>query len=221
MTGFAATILENWPDWWPELLAALWVTLALTGCGLALGLAVGLLLAVGRRSGVRALRAFCRGYVELARGVPTVAILYLLYFGLLPAGIALDPFTAGWLGLGLSAGGYLAEVFRAGIEATPKGQREAALAVGMTPRAAFRWVVLPQAFRIVLPPLVNTAIGLLKDSSLCALITAPELMLRARDLATIYFLPLHIYVVVGLFYLAVAWPFSLLARWLERRLHAA
>lgn len=218
MIEFFTTWLEYWPIWWPELLPALGVTLALAACAFALASTLGLALALGRRSRARALRALCRGYIEVARGVPALAVLFLLYFGLVPLGLTLDPFTAGWIGLGLSAAGYVAEVFRAGIEATHKGQQEAALAVGMTPLASFLWIVLPQAFRVVLPPLVNVAISILKDTSLCALIAAPELMLRAKDLATTYFLPLHLYVLVGLLYLAAAWPLSLLARRLEARL---
>ncbi len=102
----------------------------------------------------------------------------------------MDAFWAGVIGLGLSAGGYIAEVFRAGLQAVHKGQREAALAVGMTPAVTFRYIILPQAVRIVLPPLLNMLIMLLKDSSLCALISA----------------------------FAMAWPLSLIARRVEARM---
>ena len=146
------------------------------------------------------------------RGIPALAILFLLYFGLVPLGIFLRPFTAGFIGLGLSAAGYLRKCSGRGSRPRTRAQREAALAVGMTSRAAFRWIVLPQAVRVVLPPLLNALISLLKDTSLCALISTPELMLRAKDLATISFLPMHLYLLAGLIYLALAWPLSLLTR---------
>jgi His/Glu/Gln/Arg/opine family amino acid ABC transporter permease subunit len=98
---------------------------------------IGLLLALGKLSKIRALRMFCAGYIEVARGVPALAILFLLYFGLVPTGLVLDAFVAGFIGLGLSVAGYIAEVFRAGIEAVHKGHRQTALSVGMTPSRAF------------------------------------------------------------------------------------
>jgi polar amino acid transport system permease protein len=218
VNAFLAGYVQYWPEWWPELLPAIGVTLSLTACSFALATVLALLLALGKLSRNRAVRAFCIAYIELVRGVPALAILFLLYFGLVPLGIVLKPFTAGFVGLGLSAAGYLAEVFRAGIEATHKGQREAALAVGMTSGAAFRWIVLPQALRVVLPPILNALISLLKDTSLCALISAPELMLRAKDLATSTFMPMHLYLLAGAIYLALAWPLSRLTRRLEARM---
>ena len=109
---------------------------------------------------------------------------------------------------GLSMGGYIAEVFRAGFQAIHSGQREAALAVGMTPLKSFRYIMLPLAVRIVLPPMLNMLILLLKDSSLCALITTPELLLTAKDLASMSFLPMHLYLLVGVVYLALSLPMS-------------
>jgi polar amino acid transport system permease protein len=122
------------------------------------------------------------------------------------------------IGLGLSAGGYVAEIFRAGIEATHRGQREAGLVVGMTPWQIYRYVLIPQATRIALPPLVNTLIIVLKDSSLASLITAPEIMLRAKDIASSEFLPLHIFVFAGAIYFVLALPLSWAAGRLEQRL---
>ena len=99
-----------------------------------------------------------------------------------------------------------------------KGQREAALAVGMTPAKAYRYIIMPQAVRIVLPPLLNMLIILLKDSSVCSLISTPELMLRAKDLASMSFLPMHAYLLAGLIYFLMACPLSLITRRVERRL---
>lgn len=218
MSDFLSVYAENWADWGPQIAAATWVTLELTVCAFALAVAVGLLLAIGKLSPIRPVRAACVAYIEVARGVPALAILFLIYFGLVPLGIVLDAFAAGAVGLGLGAAGYIAEVFRAGIQAIHRGQREAALAVGMTPMASFRWIVLPQAIRIVLPPMLNMLIILLKDTSICSLISTPELMLRAKDLAMMSFLPMHLFLLAAVIYFALAWPMSLLTRRLEARL---
>ncbi len=218
MIEFLAVYAENWADWSPQIAVAVWNTLLLTICSFALAIAIGLVLAVGKLSPIRIVRAFCIGYIEVARGVPALAILFLIYFGLVPLGIVLDSFVAGFVGLGMSAGGYIAEVFRAGIQAIHKGQREAALSVGMTPFMSFRYIILPQAIRIVLPPMLNMLIILLKDTSICSLISTPELMLRAKDLAMMSFLPMHLFLLAGLIYFLLAWPMSLLTRRLEARM---
>jgi ABC-type amino acid transport system permease subunit len=113
----------------------------------------------------------------------------------------------------------LAEVLRAGIDSLHRGQREAALAVGMTPIMLFRYIILPQAVRIVLPPLLIALISLLKDSSICALIAVNELTLSGRVIMSQSFLPLQVFVLIGAIYFSIAWPMSLFVRWLERRLN--
>ena len=215
MSEFLAVYVEHWADWWPQIALATWNTILLTVFSFALAVAVGVLLALGKLSHLRVIRAFCTAYIEIARGVPALAILFLIYFGLVPLGLVLDAFVAGFVGLGLSAGGYIAEVFRAGIQAIHKGQREAALSVGMTPFMSFRYIILPQAVRIILPPLLNMLIILLKDTSICSLISTPELMLRAKDLAMMSFLPMHLFLLAGVIYFLLAWPMSLLTRRLE------
>ncbi|MDH3377540.1 MAG: amino acid ABC transporter permease [Gammaproteobacteria bacterium] len=212
---FLAVYAENWADWGPQIYAAIWVTIELTIVAFAIAVVLGLLLALGKLSPLRAIRAFSTGYIEVARGVPALAILFLLYFGLVPLGIVFDAFAAGAIGLGMSAAGYIAEVFRAGIEAIHKGQREAALAVGMTPVKTFRYIILPQAMRVILPPLLNMVIILLKDTSICSLISTEELMLRAKDLAMMSFLPMHLFLLAGVIYFLLAWPLSLITRRVE------
>ena len=218
MSGFLAVYAEHWSNWWPQIGVATWNTILLTVFSFALAVVIGILLALGKLSPLRPLRALCTAYIEVARGVPALAILFLIYFGLVPLGIVLDAFVAGVVGLGMSAGGYLAEVFRAGIQAIHRGQREAALAVGMTPAQSFRFIILPQAVRIVLPPLLNMLIILLKDTSICSLISTPELMLRAKDLAMMSFLPMHLFLLAAVIYFLLAWPLSLIARRVEARL---
>jgi len=218
VSGFLAVYAEHWSSWWPQIAVATWNTVLLTVFSFALAVAIGILLALGKLSPLRLVRALCTAYIEVARGVPALAILFLIYFGLVPLGIVLDAFVAAVVGLGMSAGGYIAEVFRAGIQAIHRGQREAALAVGMTPAQSFRFIILPQAVRIVLPPLLNMLIILLKDTSICSLISTPELMLRAKDLAMMSFLPMHLFLLAAVIYFLLAWPLSLIARRVEARL---
>lgn len=215
MIEFFKLYRTNWADWWPQLLTAAGYTLTLTAFAFLLAVVLGVALALARLSHRPALRRFARGYIEVMRGIPTLALLFLLYFGLPPLGILLDEFVAGFVGLGLISAGYVAEIFRGGIEAMHRGQREAALAIGMTPMQAFRRIILPQATRIVLPPLLNMLIVVLKDSSVCSIISTPELMLRAKDLATESFLPMHLYLLTGAMYFAMAAPMSILVRRLE------
>jgi His/Glu/Gln/Arg/opine family amino acid ABC transporter permease subunit len=215
MTAFLRLYLENWSHWWPQLVPAMENTLGLTALSYLLALVLGIILAVGKLSKIRAVRAFCVGYIEFVRGIPALALLFLIYFGLVPIGLVVDSFTAAVIGLGMNQGAYMAEVFRGGIEALHKGQREAALAVGMTPYKAYRFIIMPQAVRIVLPPLLNMLIVLLKDTSICSLISTPELMLRAKDITSMSFLPMHIYLLVGLLYFMMAWPLSMATRRVE------
>lgn len=218
MLAFFATYVEYWDQWIPPVWPATRATLLIAIAAYATALVLGLLVALGRGSRFARVAGAFGLYVEVVRGVPVLAILFLLYFGLPSAGITLDSFTAGVLGLAISSSAYLAEIVRSGLEALPRGQREAALAVGLPPLKAFRYVLLPQAVRITLPPLLSTFIVLLKDSSLCALIATNELMLLGRALASEYFLPLHTFILIGAVYFAIAWPLSVLTGWLERRL---
>ncbi len=124
MTAFLGVYVENWSNWWPQLVPAIANTLMLTVLAFALAVGIGIVLALGKLSRLRVLRGACIAYVEITRGIPSLAILFLIYYGLVPLGIVLDSFVAAFVGLGISAGGYIAEVFRAGIQAVHKGQRE-------------------------------------------------------------------------------------------------
>ena len=170
------------------------------------------------RSGVTVLRHGANGFIQLLRAVPLLALLLAIYFALPAAGVTLSGYWAGAIGLGVHGAAYVAEVLRGGLKSVHGGQREAGLAAGLTPRQVFLNVTLPQALRVMLPPLLNSYVALLKDSSLCALIATNELMLTAKAMSSEYFLPLHIFILVGLLYFAIAFPLSMLSRWLERRL---
>lgn len=218
LIGFFSVYGEKWPGWSYDMMRALWVTLQITAGAFVLGLAIGLVIAIGRLSKNPVINRLSLAYVEITRGVPALVILFLIYFGLPSFNIVFNAVPAAILGLGLSAGGYIAEIFRAGIEATHKGQREAGVAVGLSPLAVYRYIIVPQATRIALPPLLNTLISVLKDSSLASLISAPEIMLRAKDISSSDFMPLHILLWAGAMYFILALPLSYGARKLEVRM---
>lgn len=218
MNAFLATYAEYWADWWPRLMDAARVTAELSAIGFAIAIVLGALLVWMLRSGLSALRRTAQGFIELLRAVPLVALLLAIYFVLPSVGVTLSGYWAGAIGLGVHGSAYVAEILRGGLQSVHGGQREAGLAVGLTPRRVFLHVTLPQALRVMLPPLLNSYVALLKDSSLCALIATNELMLAAKAISSEYFLPLHIFMLVGLLYFAIAFPLSMLSRWMERRM---
>ena len=214
---FVETIVANLDDWGPRMIAGLRLTLSLTAGGFVLAFLLALALEYLRSSRILAVRFLGRLYITVARGVPILVILYLLYFALPGAGITLPAQLAGTIGLGCVYAAYLAEVFRAGLDAVPAGQREAARASGLTPLQTFRLILLPQAIRHTVAPLLINLTSLLKDSSICALIAVPELTLVSREIMSESFLPLQVFVLAAMFYFSLAWPASLIARAIERR----
>jgi polar amino acid transport system substrate-binding protein len=198
-------------------LRAAGVTVVISALAMALAVTGGLVLSVARRYGGRVLRMIATGYVELFRGTPVLLQLYVLYYGLAPI-LPLGAFTAAVVGLGLNYAAYEAELYRAGLDAVPAGQTEAALALGMSRALALRRIVLPQALRVALPGIANDFIALLKDSSLVSVITVVELTKQM----TITAVDVRGWLVPGLvcaaLYLALSYPLSRLARRLERRL---
>lgn len=213
-------IAENFAAWAPRLLSGLRLTLLLTVGGFCAAFALGLFVEYLRSRRLLAARLVAWLYITVARGVPIMVILYLLYFALPGGGITLSSYVAGTLGLAFVYAAYLAEVFRAGLHAIAPGQREAALASGLTPLQTFRLVLLPQAIRHTVAPLLVNLVSLLKDSSICALIAVPELTLASREIMSESFLPLQVFALTAALYFGLAWPASLLARHIEERLHA-
>jgi polar amino acid transport system substrate-binding protein len=198
-------------------LSATVVTLGISVVAFLLAVPIGMLLAIGRVYGGGVTRALTRVYIELFRGTPVLLQLFVLYYGLAPY-VNLSPWTAAVLGLGLNYGAYEAEVYRGALLAIPRGQSEAAKALGMSPVQTLWHVLLPQALRLALPPMTNDFVSLLKDSSLVSVITVIELTKRM----TIAAVELRGWLVPGLacaaLYLALSLPLSELARRLERRL---
>jgi len=219
MTKFWADLNAGFADWMPQLLWACLQTLQLTALTFLVAVPLGLIIVGMRLSSRKPLKWFAVGLIEVARGTPALVILFVVYFGLPSAfpGLSLNSLTAAVVGLGLQGGAILAEIFRSGIEAIDRGQREASLTIGLTPRQAMIDVIAPQAWRIALPPVGNYVVGLLKDTSIASIIAAPELMLRAKDLASSSFMPMQLYVLAALLYFLMSYPLSQFFRHLERR----
>jgi His/Glu/Gln/Arg/opine family amino acid ABC transporter permease subunit len=212
--------------WLPELLYYAITTLKIAAVSFVLAVAVGFLLALLRISRNRLVRAFAISFIEVWRGLPIVVVLYIVYFvppQLFP-GLNwswFSDFTGAVVGLGLHGGAILAEVFRSGIEALHKGQREAAISLGMTPAQSMTYIIMPQASRIILPPVANYAIGLLKDTSLCSLIGVNELMNGAKSIAFADYQPMAVFVLVAAIYFAMSFPLSIAVRLMEARLNVS
>jgi polar amino acid transport system permease protein/cystine transport system permease protein len=194
------------------------VTVQITVGGFILAFLLGLLLAFIQLSPHRLPRIMAGVYIEVFRGIPVLTQLFIIYFGLSQFGLKLAPLTAAMIGFGLNGSAYLAEIFRAGIAAVDKGQFEASASIGMPKLMALRIIILPQAIRVVLPPLGNFAISLLKDSSIASAIAAPELAFRTRMLVSETLLAPQLYLILAAVYLVVSLGLVLIIRGLETRM---
>lgn len=214
------------PDWLdlmisslgPLLWAGVRFTIPLTLLSFALGLALGLVVAVIRLFGPKPLAALVRGYVGIFRGTPLLVQLFLIFYGLPSVGIVLDAFPAALIGFTLNIGAYTSETVRAAITSVPKGQWEAAYSIGMNWRQVMQRTILPQAARVAVPPLSNTFIALVKDTSLAAAITVPELFQAAQRIVATTYQPLVLYIEAALIYLVMSSVLSHLQVRLEQRL---
>lgn len=199
----------------PVLLAGLRITLLLTLASVVLAVVIGAPIAVMRTSAIAPLRWVAHGYISVVRGVPLIALMFVIYFGIVSV-LRVDAFTAGVLGLGIHTSAYVAEIFRSGFLAVPRGQTEAARSIGMSRVVTVRRVVGPQAIRVVIPALANQMIITLKDSAVASFITVDELFLRAQRLSAANFQPLAFYVIVSVYYLIVVGLMTLGANRMER-----
>jgi polar amino acid transport system permease protein len=185
------------------LLGGLVTTIWLTVVSLILGLIVALIIALMRLSSNRALSGFAGIYTWIFRGTPLLVQLILIYTGLPQLGIRLNVVESALLGLVLNEAAYLSEIIRAGIMSIPKGQREAAQALGLRPAQSMVYIILPQAMRLIIPPLGNSVNGLLKTTSITSVISMEELLRRGQSLMQTKFEVLEIFMVVAIFYLAL------------------
>lgn len=198
--------LADAQEYLPILLQGVQLTVLITLASLVVSTLLGLVWAVMRVSGIAVLAGFSAVMINILRGIPIIVQLFYIYFVLPDIGIQLTAFQAGVIGLGIAYSPYQAENFRAGIEAVDPGQREAALAMGMGPALIMRRVILPQAFRIALPPYGNTLVMMLKDSSLVSTITVAEMTRAGQLIASSTFQNMTVYTLVALLYLVLSLP---------------
>ncbi|WP_186116333.1 amino acid ABC transporter permease [Burkholderia gladioli] len=210
--------LQNLLDFLPILLKGAIVTVEITVCSFVLSTLIGLAFALMRVSPNRLLSGGAAAVINVIRGLPIIVQLFYIYFVLPDLGVQLSAFQAGCIGLGIAYSAYQAENFRAGIEAIDRGQIEAAQSIGMRGAMIMRRVVLPQAFRIALPPYGNTLVMMLKDSSLASTITVAEMTRAGQLIASSTFQNMTVYTLVALLYLALSLPLVWSLRRLERRL---
>ena len=210
--------LKQYLSFVPLLLRGALVTLEISIASMTLAILVGLMLALVRVFGSRLVAWPAVAFIEVIRGTPLLIQLFIIFYGLPSLGIRLTPFWAAVIGLGLNYAAYEAENYRAGIQAVPRGQMDAALALGLTRAQTIRKIVLPQAVRLVIPPVTNDFIALLKDSSLVSVITMVELTKVYGQLASTYYDYIGLGILVALIYFLMGLPIARLSRYVEARL---
>ncbi|MSP93154.1 MAG: transporter substrate-binding domain-containing protein [Myxococcales bacterium] len=197
------------------------MTVVLAALSFPLAILLGMLVAVGRLYGPLWLRPILTIYVEFLRGTPVMLQLYFIFFFLPEIGIAVPAFWTGVLGLAINYSAYESEIYRAGLQAIPPGQMEAALSLGMSRATALRHIIVPQAFRIVIPPVVNDFIALFKDTSVCSVVTIVELTKRFSVLSMSTQATVELMVITAVLYLLMSYPMSVVARHIEKKLGVA
>ena len=213
----------NWSvfrDALPLLLEGLWITILLGAVSIVAGLLAGLLMALVRLYGNQVARAVARLYIDVFRSIPLLVLLVLVYYALPFVGIRLTSFTSAATALTLVSCAYTAEIFRAGIQAIPKGQFEAAEAIGLGFFSTLRDVVLPQAFRIVVPPLTSNCINVLKDTALASVVAMPDLLKQATQAQALAANPTPL-IGAAFLYLLLLLPLVRLVGYFEERHRAA
>lgn len=203
-------------SFWPMLKAGLVITIPLSIVSFVLGLILALFTALARLSSMWILRQIARFYVWVIRGTPLLVQLFIIFYGLPEIDITLNPLPAALIGFVLSVGAYNSEILRAAILSTPKAQWEAAASLGMTRRQVLRRIILPQAARVSIPPLSNSFISLVKDTSLAAEITVVDLFHVSQEIASVNFDPLLMYCEAAFIYLM----FCTVLSWLQAKTEA-
>lgn len=201
----------------PYLMEGAFTTLWLTVVSISIGLIAGFVLAIMRLSKFKALSLAASFYVWLFRGTPLLVQLIVIFTGLPQMGIRLSVIASALIGLSLNEAAYLAEIIRAGIGAVPAGQSNAARALGMRDRQIMRYIVIPQALRIIVPPIGNSVNGLLKTTSITSVISMEELLRRTQVLIQERFMVLELFCVAALYYLAMTTAWEFVQRAIERR----
>ncbi len=208
------------PRFFPGFYAAALLTLQITFFGILVGLVLGLVTGLSRLSKNPLINMPAKGYIWVIRGTPLLLQLMIIYYGLIDL-VSIDRMPAAIIGLGVHNGAYIAEIFRGAIQSVERGQREAALSLGMTETQAMRRIILPQAFKRSVPPLGNQFIIALKDSSLASAIAVRELLLRARQMGSSTLMMLEMLFIVGIYYLIMTTALNLLMGRIEKRLEVS
>ncbi|WP_462413023.1 amino acid ABC transporter permease [Neobacillus sp. Marseille-QA0830] len=204
-------------SFFPILKAGIQFTIPLTLITFVLGLILAFFIALARITNIKVLNGAARFFVWIFRGTPLLVQIFILFYGLPSLGITLNPFPAAIIAFTINVGAYSSEIIRAAILSIPKGQWEAAYSIGMTQSQAMRRIIIPQAVRVSLPPLGNSFISLVKDTSLAATITVTELFQKGQQIAAYTYEPLWIYIEVAFIYLIFSTILSYLQNKLEVR----
>lgn len=205
----------------PLLLQGAAITVEITALSVACGIIIGLFVGIARICKIAPLRWLATIYVDFLRGTPLLVQLFLIYFALpIITGQRIDPFVSAVTACSINSGAYIAEIFRAGIQAIDVGQMEAGRSLGLSWAQTMRYIIVPQAFRQVVPPLGNEFIALLKDSSLVSVIGFEELTRRGQLIIARTYASVEIWACVALIYLVMTISISRLVVYLERRLSA-
>lgn len=219
--SFAETFL-NWDVLvraWPLLVSGIKVTVQLGLVSIVAGLLLGLFVALTRIYGFAPLQLVAKIYIDVFRSIPLLVLLIVVYYALPFVGIRLSPFMSAACALTVVSGAYTAEIFRAGIEAIPRGQFEASQALGLSFRHMMSDVVLPQAVRIVIPPLTNNSINVIKDTALASVVAMPDLLKQATQAQALEANPTPL-IAAAIIYIALLWPLVLLVGRLEKKMAA-
>jgi His/Glu/Gln/Arg/opine family amino acid ABC transporter permease subunit len=207
---------EGFAPYMPGFIEASWLVLALSLLAILVSWACGLAAALAKASRLAALRQVSKFYIWFIRGTPTLIQIFIVYFGFPQIGLRLSPFVAGVLALGFNGGAYIAEIVRSGLSAIPKGQMESAQALGMGRWQVMTRIILPQVFRVILPPATNEAITMVKNTSLLSTITVVELTLYSQTIIATTFRPFEFYIATALIYLVMTTLISQAAGRMER-----
>ncbi|MBM7624151.1 amino acid ABC transporter permease [Sporohalobacter salinus] len=202
----------------PFLLKGSLMTVKITTIAVGMGIILGVILGLGRVSRNQIIAGFAKSYIEVFRGTPLLIQLFILYYGLPSLGINLTPYIAAVIGLGLNSGAYVGEIVRGGIESIDKGQMEAARSVGMSYTQSMRYIILPQAFKSIIPALGNEFIALLKDSSLVSVIAVKDLTRQGRLIISRTYQSFFIFLTVAAFYFIMVFIMTRFVNYAERKL---
>jgi len=215
--NFLVSYWDSISGYLPGFFKASLVVLELTVGTVLLSWGCGLVAALGKTSHIKIVRVPCDFYVWFFRGTPTLIQVFLVYFGLPQFGVRFSPFVAGVLALGVNSGSYVAEIVRSGLTAIQPGQMESARALGMPVFLAMKRIILPQVVRIIIPPITNEAITMLKNTSLVSTITVLELTLYAQFIIAKTFRPFDFYIITAILYLIMTTVLTQLANRMEKR----